>query len=136
MAWALVGDVGAREGWGRDLKRSEVGWREGRWLVLERSTLCSGMSRGGGVGARGFGGGWARCMRPGRRWERCAFFSTEAAGSPSLCSLVSPGLSPAPRVRDQPWRWSGPSWAYSPCGGYLTPLHQPRAQWEDGRARC
>lgn len=41
------------------------------------------------MGVRGFGGGWAR----GRRWERCAFFSTEAAGSPSLCSLVSPGLS-------------------------------------------
>lgn len=67
MGWGLGGDAGVREAGVWALKRSEVGWREGRWLVLKRHMLCPHMSRGEGVGVRGFGGGWARWMRPGGR---------------------------------------------------------------------
>lgn len=71
---------------------------------------------------RNFGGGWAR----GRRWERCAFFSTEAAGSPSLCSLVEswtllPHGSPGPAL-EVVWPRS---WAYSPAEAISPPCISP-----------
>lgn len=118
MGWDLGGDAGAHEAGSWALKRSEVGLREGRWLVLKRHTLCPRMSRGEGVGVRGFGDGLARWMRPGGWWECCVFFYTEGWGGVSLSLLpgeswtLSCPMSTLTRP-PRPWRWSGPSWAYS-----------------------
>ena len=93
MGWDLGGDAGAHEAGSWALKRSEVGLREGRWLVLKRHTLCARMCRGEGVGVRGFGDGLARWMRPGGWWECCVFFYTEGWGGVSLSLLPGePGL--------------------------------------------
>lgn len=87
-------------------------------MVLKRHTLCPRMSRGEGVGVRGFGDGLARWMRPGGWWECCVFFYTEGWGGVSLSLLpgeswtLSCPMSTLTRP-PRPWRWSGPSWAYS-----------------------
>ena len=59
-------------------------------------------------------------------------------GGRSVPSVLKAGglpLSPAPRVRDRPWRRSGPGWAYLSLWRLSDPLHQPRARWDDGGSR-
>lgn len=92
--------------------------------MLKRRTLH--MSGGEGVGVRGL-------------WEQVgAVDEGLEGGGRSVPSVLKAGglpLSPAPRVRDRPWRRSGPSWAYLSLWRLSDPLHQPRARWDDGGSR-
>lgn len=50
-------------------------------------------------------------------WERVGAVDEGLEGGgrsvpSSVLKAGGPPLSPAPQVRDRPWRWSGPSWAY------------------------